>query len=113
MSNRRANFEENKYPSHSNSLEQQAPIVLYLNDKVKLLEAENNELKKEINLKSSIYTLILDEKEKIDYYLRLRKEMLEQIETLKSNDVAKDLHYRNEIEKLNGTLTLKQKLLIR
>jgi hypothetical protein len=54
MSIRRTNFEENKYPSQHSSMEQQTPIVLYLNEKVKLLEAENNELKKEINLKTSI-----------------------------------------------------------
>lgn len=54
MSNRRANFEENKYPSHQISMEHQTPIVLYMNEKVKLLEAENNELKKEINSKISI-----------------------------------------------------------
>lgn len=64
MSNRRTNFEENKFPSNPNSMEQQTPIVLYLNEKLRLLEAENNELKKEISLKSSKILLILRRKGK-------------------------------------------------
>jgi hypothetical protein len=53
MSNRRTNYEENKYPSQQSSVEQHTPIVLYLNEKLKILEAENTELKKEINSKTS------------------------------------------------------------
>ena len=44
------------------------------------------------------------DKDKIEYYLRLRKEMLEQIESLKTDNLSKDVFYRNEIDKLNGFL---------
>ena len=53
MSNRRTNLEEIKYPSQQSSIDQQTPIVLYLNEKLKILETENSELKKEINSKTS------------------------------------------------------------
>ena len=43
----------NKFLSQNSQSDQQTPIVLYLNDKLKFLEVENNELKKEINSKSS------------------------------------------------------------
>lgn len=55
MSNRRTNLEEIKYPSQQSSIDQQTPIVLYLNEKLKILETENSELKKEINSKTSSY----------------------------------------------------------
>jgi hypothetical protein len=104
MSSRRINYEENKYPSQPSSVEQQTPIVLYLNEKLKILETENNELKKEMSSKSSNNIMILDDKEKIEYYLRLRKEMIEQIENLKSENMGKDIKFKNEVAKLNGTL---------
>ena len=47
----------NKFPLQQATSDQQTPIVLYLNDKLKYLEVENNELKKEINMKSSKFKI--------------------------------------------------------
>jgi cell shape-determining protein MreC len=66
-------------PSHTEnqSSSNQIAVMGYMNEKIKYLEIENNELKKEISMKSS-------DKEKMDYYLRLRRDLLEELERNKN-----------------------------
>jgi len=73
----------------------------YLNEKVKYLEIENNELKKEI-LNGS------NEKDKLEYFLRVRKDLLEENERIKEESNyteqlsnQKIIKLEKEVEKLN------------
>lgn len=81
----------------------QVAIIGYLNERIKYLEIENAELRKEISLKTP-------EKDKVEYYLRLRKELLEEIERVKTESYGQALNLSTEIDKLkeeNATLTTK------
>ena len=54
---------------------------------------ENNELKKEISMKGN-------DKDRIEYYLRLRKELLEEIERIKNDKIAQEIYFNTEMDKL-------------
>jgi hypothetical protein len=83
----------------------QTAVMGYLNEKIKYLEIENNELKKEVLMK-------VGDKERIDYFLRLRKDMMEEIEKLKGEKVFVEMKFSNEIQKLNEEIgSLNKKLL--
>ncbi len=78
--------------------------LVYLNEKIKYLEIENNELKKDI-LKNTT------EKSKIEYYIRIRKDLLEEIERLKTEKdfceqmvSTRNSKLEEEIEKLTAKL---------
>lgn len=73
-----------------------AAIIAYLNDKIRFLEVENKALREEIT-KNHSFT----EKEKIDYYLRLRKELIEENEKLISEKKMKEIDHKGVIDKLN------------
>jgi hypothetical protein len=82
-------------PSHTEnqSSSNQIAVMGYMNEKIKYLEIENNELKKEISMKSS-------DKEKMDYYLRLRRDLLEELERNKNERSALEIKHNTEIQKL-------------
>lgn len=83
-----------------------AAIIAYLNDKIRYLEVENNSLRDEIK-KNHNFT----EKEKIDYYLRLRKELIEENEKLISEKKMREISYKGELDKLKlEVIDLKNKL---
>jgi len=76
----------------------------YMNEKIKYLEIENNELKKEILQNTT-------EKSKLEYYIRIRKDLLEEIERLKSEKnlseqilSSKNTKLEEEIEKITSKL---------
>jgi len=71
-------------------------ILYYLNDKVKFLEAENKYLLEEVTNNHSF-----TEKEKINYYLRLRKDLIEENERLVSEKKVRELNHKSQIDKLN------------
>lgn len=81
----------------------QISILGYLNEKIKYLEIENLELKKEISFKCS-------DNEKIEYYLRLRKELLEEIERLKNENIASQLSSNGQVERLRQEVDYLTKL---
>ncbi len=68
-------------------------LVNYLNEKLRFLEIENNQLRNEILTKHT-------DKDVIEYYQRLRRELVEEIERYKIEKIANELNYNNEIEKL-------------
>jgi hypothetical protein len=68
-------------------------LINYLNEKLRFLEVENNQLRTEILDKHS-------DKDVIEYYQRLRRELVEEIEKYKSDKIASDMSYNTEIEKL-------------
>jgi hypothetical protein len=68
-------------------------LINYLNEKLRILEIENNQLRTDILHKHS-------DKEVIEYYQRLRRELVEEIERFKGDRITLDLNYNNEIEKL-------------
>ena len=82
---------EKKLPIHTEN----PPLVSYLNERIKLLEAENNQLKKEITLKSS-------DKQTTEYYLRLRRDFFEEAERNKRERITKEEELNTEIEKLKS-----------
>ena len=65
----------------------------YLKEKVALLEKENQMLKNELTLK-------MTEKEKFEYFLRLRKELIEEVQSLRGENNRKEIKYEVEIAKL-------------
>lgn len=78
----------------------------YLNDKIKYLEIENNELKKEIVLNTN-------ETGKLEYYIRIRKDLLEEIERIKNEkDYSEQLliNKNKKLEEENEKLVSKIKL---
>ncbi len=94
---------EEKNPEDFNQLNN-ASTLSYLNEKMKYLEIENNELKKEILSNTC-------ERSKLEYYIRIRRDLLEEIERLKKEkDYSEQiLSYKNskleeEIEKLSSKL---------
>jgi hypothetical protein len=90
LSNYDLTFSPTKLPP-----EQSGSLLGYLNEKIKYLEIENNELKKEITMKSS-------DKEKTDYYMRIRKDLLEEIEKLKLEKINETVKLQNENDKLQA-----------
>ena len=70
-------------------------MISYLNDKIRYLEAENKSLVQEIT-KNHSFT----EKEKINYYLRLRKELIEENEKLASDKKVTEMSHKSQIEKM-------------
>lgn len=72
-----------------------ASMVKYLNDKIRFLETENKQLWDEVT-KNHSFT----EKEKINYYLRLRKELVEENEKLVSEKSMMEMNYKTQIEKM-------------
>lgn len=70
-------------------------MIKYLNDKIRFLEAENKQLWEEVT-KNHSFT----EKEKINYYLRLRKELVEENEKLVSDKSMMEMNYKTKIEKM-------------
>lgn len=75
-------------------------IIAYLTDKIRFLEAENRALSDEVTKHSS-----LSDKEKVSYYLRLRKELIEENEKLMSEKKMREISFKGELEKL--TLEIK------
>jgi DNA repair exonuclease SbcCD ATPase subunit len=71
----------------------QEKIIEYLNDKIKFLEIENNELRNEIASNTS-------DKEKTEYYLRLRRSLVEEIEKLQKQRLNDELSYNTELDKM-------------
>lgn len=81
-------------------------IIAYLTDKIRFLEAENRALTEEITKNSN-----LSDKEKVTYYLRLRKELIEENEKLMSEKKMREISFKGELEKLNLEIKdLKDKL---
>lgn len=81
-------------------------MITYLNDKIRYLEAENKILTEEITKNHS-----LSEKEKINYYLRLRKELIEENEKLISEKRMIEISLKGQVDKLNLEVNdLKEKL---
>jgi len=85
-----------------NSIEKKAPLntesvalVCYLNEKIRFLELENSQLKKEITFKSK-------DKEMTEYYLRLRREFFEEAERSKKEQISREAELNAEIEKLKS-----------
>ena len=74
-------------------------IITYFNDKIKFLEAENKNLINEI-----ANTQSFSEKEKISYYLRLRKELVEENEKLVSNMKNTDLSHTFQVQKYKSEI---------
>ncbi len=72
-----------------------ASMVKYLNDKIRFLETENKQLWDEVT-KNHSFT----EKEKINYYLRLRKELVEENEKLVSEKSMMEMNYKTQCEKM-------------
>ena len=78
----------------------------YFKTKVRSLEVENKELKDELILLKGNNDVNI-----IEYYLRLRTDLLSEIETLKETKESNDIHYKNENESLKTEVTqLKQEL---
>lgn len=86
-------------PTHTEnqSSNNQIAVMGYMNEKIKYLEIENNELKKEISMKCK-------DKEKMDYYLRLRRDLLEEVEKNKNEKAAMEIKHNTEIHKLQEEL---------
>lgn len=99
-------FTFNKEENNSEDFKElnNASTLGYLNEKLKHLEIENNELKKEILSGTT-------ERSKLEYYLRIRKDLLEEIERLKSEKnyteqilSSKNSKLEEEIERLSSKL---------
>ena len=85
-----------------NSIEKKAPLntesvalISYLNEKIRFLESENSQLKKEITFKCK-------DKEMTEYYLRLRREFFEEAERSKKEQIAREAELNAEIERLKS-----------
>lgn len=99
-------FNENEYGLNNKT--SATAIINYLNDKVRFLEAENKALLNEVTNNHSF-----TEKEKINYYLRLRKELIQENERLVSEKKVREMSHKSELEKLNLEISeLKEKLRI-
>jgi hypothetical protein len=72
---------------------EQEKAIEQLHEKLKFLEIENNELRNEIAFNSG-------DREKIEYYLRLRRSLVEEIEKLKRERVGEELNFNTELEKV-------------
>lgn len=79
----------------ANSKASPSVIIAYLTDKIRFLEAENRALTEEITNNSALV-----DKEKICYYLRLRRELIEENEKLMSEKKMREISFKGEMEKM-------------
>lgn len=86
-------YTKNEEAKSNNSNNSSVQLLGILNEKIKFLEIENKELKNEIIGDFS-------EKEKIQYHLRLRKELLEEIERLKTENDRNEINFNTTNQKL-------------
>jgi hypothetical protein len=71
----------------------QEKIIEQLHEKLRFLEIENNELRNEIASNSS-------DRERIEYYLRLRRSLVEEIEKVQKERINDELNFNTELTKL-------------
>lgn len=93
-----SNFEIPKFSEKDLAIGKASPeaIIAYLNDKVRFLEAENKVLRDEV-INNHSFT----EKEKINYYLRLRKELIQENEKLVSEKKVREMNFKSTVDRLN------------